>query len=33
METQLKVLGKEHIGKIEFTGIEGGPRIKSIQVK
>ena len=24
METQLKVLGKEHIGKIEFTGIEGG---------
>ena len=20
----LKVLGKEHIGKIEFTGIEGG---------
>ena len=22
--TQLKVIGKEHIGKIEFTGIEGG---------
>ena len=24
MTTQLKVIGKEHIGKIEFTGIEGG---------
>lgn len=24
METQLKVIGREHIGKIEFTGIEGG---------
>ena len=22
--TQLKVIGKEHIGHIEFTGIEGG---------
>ena len=20
----LKIIGKEHIGKIEFTGIEGG---------
>lgn len=24
MTTQLKVIGKEHVGKIEFTGIEGG---------
>lgn len=24
MTTQLKVIGREHIGKIEFTGIEGG---------
>lgn len=24
MTTQLKILGKERIGKIEFTGIEGG---------
>lgn len=24
MATQLKVIGREHIGKIEFTGIEGG---------
>lgn len=24
MTTQLKVIGKKHIGKIEFTGIEGG---------
>lgn len=24
MKTQLKVIGKEHVGKIEFTGIEGG---------
>ncbi len=24
MSTQLKVIGKEHIGQIEFTGIEGG---------
>ena len=24
MENQLKVLGTEHIGKITFTGIEGG---------
>lgn len=24
MATQLKVIGKEHVGKIEFTGIEGG---------
>ena len=24
MPTQLKVIGKEHIGQIEFTGIEGG---------
>lgn len=24
MENQLKVLGTEHIGKIKFTGIEGG---------
>lgn len=24
MTVQLKVIGKEHIGKIEFTGIEGG---------
>lgn len=24
MRIQLKVIGKEHIGKIEFTGIEGG---------
>ena len=24
MTTQLKVIGKENIGKIEFTGIEGG---------
>lgn len=24
MTTKLKVIGKEHIGKIEFTGIEGG---------
>ena len=24
MTTKLRVIGKEHIGKIEFTGIEGG---------
>lgn len=24
MQPQLKVIGKEHIGQIEFTGIEGG---------
>lgn len=24
MTAQLKVIGKEHVGKIEFTGIEGG---------
>ncbi len=24
MENELKVLGTEHIGKITFTGIEGG---------
>ena len=24
MTTQLKIIGKEHVGKIEFTGIEGG---------
>lgn len=24
MTTQLKVIGREHVGKIEFTGIEGG---------
>lgn len=24
MTPQLKIIGKEHIGKIEFTGIEGG---------
>lgn len=24
MTTELKVIGKEHIGKIKFTGIEGG---------
>lgn len=35
MENKLKVLGTEHIGKITFTGIEGGfgPGKKAILVR